>query len=429
MKRILFVLLTLPLLLSACSKDDSGSSTPTISFERQAQLLPNGSTSIRLQVTGVEALSQEYIINLQCSGTAAETEYELSSDHFVIGGSNPVTTIQIISKNFSTESKNVVLTLVPPQGVTLGANPSMTITLGPQEQLIYSFVSATMDLKEYVSPEIRLSKKDGTTYSVSDDLLIPAAVDEEKSTAVLGEHFEFVGEPEFVYGKGKLTAPVQLKFLKKEEGKDKIVLKVDPSAAQYVAGDPGECTITIIGSDYFKLEGTWYVYQQYTDKQYFIDLYKVDWGFGDEEFTEIPAATEADTFTFDTEKNVLTTSLQSNLKNFFGETSNMTPTDIVCEDIRDKDDFSKPVYPLLINLDNCNRDFSATSTSADKNAYIGIRMVKEKDTNEDMLELYLLDYHSTSFLTSFEDYYMYNDKRPVATTSGVYMLFYLKKQK
>ena len=92
-------------------------------------------------------------------------------------------------------------------------------------------------------------------------------------------------------------------------------------------------------------------------------------------------------------------------------------------------DYNQPVYPLLINLDNCNRDFSATSTSADKNAYIGIRLVKEQDTKEDMLELYLLDYHSTSFLTSFEDYYMYNDKRPVATTSGVYMLFYLKKQK
>lgn len=428
MKRILSVLLTLPLLLSACSKDDSGSSTPTISFERQAQSLPNGSTNIRLQVTGLDASSQEYIINLRREGTAAETDYELSSDHFVIGGSNPVTTIQITSKNFGSESKNLVLTLVPPQGISLGANPSMTITLGAQDPIIYSFVSATMELKEYVSPEIRLFNQDGTTYSVNDDLRIPAAVDEEKSTAVQGEHFEFVGEPEFVYGKGQLTAPVQLKFLKKEEGKDKIVLKVDPSAAQYVAGDPGECTITIIGSDYFKLEGTWYVYQQYTDKQYFLNQY-TGMGFGNEEFTEIPEATEADTFTFDTEKNVLTTSLQSNLKNFFGQTSNMTPTDIVCDEIRDVNNYSQRVYPLLINLDNCNRDFSATSTSADKNAYIGVRVVQAQDPSEDTLELYLLDYQSTSFLTFLTEYYMYNESRPVATTSGVYMLFYLKKQK
>ena len=62
-----------------------------------------------------------------------------------------------------------------------------------------------------------------------------------------------------------MTAPAQLKFLKKEEGKDKIVLKVDPSAVQYVAGDPGEYTIPIIGSDLFKIDGTWYVDQEPTD--------------------------------------------------------------------------------------------------------------------------------------------------------------------
>ncbi len=242
---------------------------------------------------------------------------------------------------------------------------------------------------------------------------------------MLGEHFEFVDEPEFVYGKGMLTAPAQLKFLKKEEGKDKIVLKVDPSAVQYVAGDPGEYTITIIGSDYFKIEGTWYVYQQPTDKE----AMKGYWYFSDDAFTGFPAATEADTFTFDTtEKNVLTTSLQSDLKNFFGETSNMVPTDKECS-VRDISDRTIEYQLLLINLDNCNRDFSATSTGADKNAYIGVRVVQAQDPSEDTLKLYLLDYQSTSFLTFLTAYYMYNDKRPVATTSGVYRLFYPKKQK
>ncbi|WP_143256560.1 hypothetical protein [Alistipes sp. An54] len=241
---------------------------------------------------------------------------------------------------------------------------------------------------------------------------------------VLGEHFEFVGEPEFVYGKGKLTVPVQLKFLKKEEGKDKIVLKVDPSAVQYAAGDPGECTITIVGSDYFKIEGTWYVYQQPTGKEA-MKGYRY---FSDDAFTGFPAATEADTFTFDTEKNVLTTSLQSDLKNFFGETCNRVPADKECS-VRDISDRTIEYQLLLIDPDNCNRDFSATSTGADKNAYIGIRLVKEQDTNEDTLELYLLDDQPTSFLAFLTAYYMDNDTRPVATTSSVYRLFYPKKQK
>lgn len=151
-------------------------------------------------------------------------------------------------------------------------------------------------------------------------------------------------------------------------------------------------------------------------------------GYGNEEFTEIPAATEADTFTFDTEKNVLATSLQSDLKNFFGETCNRVPADKECS-VRDISDRTIEYQLLLIDPDNCNRDFSATSTSADKNAYIGIRLGKEQDTNEDILELYLLDYQSTSFLAFLTAYYRYNDTRPVVTTSGVYRLFYPKKQK
>lgn len=183
--------------------------------------------------------------------------------------------------------------------------------------------------------------------------------------------------------------------------------RVDPSAAQYVAGDPGECTITIVGSDYFKIEGTWYVYQQPTDKE----AMKGYWYFSDDAFTGFPAATEADTFTFDTEKNVLTSSLQSDLKNFFGETCNRVPADKECSD-RDISDRTIEYQLLLIDPDNCNRDFSATSTGADKSAYIGIRVVQAQDPSEDTLELYLLDDQSTSFLTFLTAYYRYNDTRP-----------------
>lgn len=120
---------------------------------------------------------------------------------------------------------------------------------------------------------------------------------------------------------------------------------------------------------------------------------------------------------------MLATSLQSDLKNFFGETCNRVPADKECS-VRDISDRTIEYQLLLINLDNCNRDFSATSTGADKNAYIGVRVVQAQDPSEDTLELYLLDDQSTSFLAFLTAYYRYNDKRPVATTSGVYRLFY-----
>lgn len=424
MKRIFSLLLALPLLMSACSNDDSEAKIATISFERQALLLPDGSTDINLQVTGMDAASaQEYIIDLQFSGTAAEDDYELSSDHFVVGGNNPITTIKITTKNFDTKSKNLIK-LVPPKGFVLGANPTTTVTLGAQEQIIYNFLSASMELKQTVSPQIELWTMDMNWYDITEETHIPVVVNTQKSTAVLGEHFEFVGEPEFVFMPGDEDASVTLKFLKKEEGKDKIVLEVDPEATQYVQGDPGQCTITIVGSDYNKIAGTWYVYQQPTDKSYMINTSFVP----ETELNGFPEATSSDTFTFDIEKNVLTTSLQSDLKNFFGSSCNMTPAHEF--EVGPYDMSLTPPYLIqLINLDNCNRDFSASSTSAEKNAYIGIRLVKEQNSGDEMLELYLVDYMSKSFCPSWIEYGFYAEERPVCTMSGAYLLFYLKKSK
>ena len=49
----------------------------------------------------------------------------------------------------------------------------------------------------------------------------------------MGEHFDFVGEPEFLITPDDEYASVEIKHLKKEAGKDKIVLEVDPEAARY----------------------------------------------------------------------------------------------------------------------------------------------------------------------------------------------------
>lgn len=425
MKRIFSLLLALPLLMSACSNDDSESSIATLSFERQAQSLPDGSTEIKLQVSGLDpASTQEYIIDLTFSGSATEDDYELSSDHFVVGGNNPITSIKITTKNFGTESKNLIITLVPPKGFVLGANPATTVTLGAQEQIIYNFLSASMELKQTISPQIELWTMDLNWYDIIEETHIPVVVNTEKSTAVLGEHFEFVGEPEFVFMPGDEDASVTLKFLKKEDGKDKIVLEVDPEATQYVQGDPGQCTITIVGSDYEKIAGTWYVYQQLTDKDYMINTSFVP----EAELGGFPEATSSDTFTFDIEKNVLTTSLQSDLKNFFGETCNMTPAGEFKVGAYDMS-LTPPYQIQLIDLDNCNRDFSASSTSAEKNAYIGIRLVEEQNSGEEMLELYLVDYMSKSFCPSWIEYGFYAEERPVCTMSGAYLLFNLKKSK
>ena len=88
-------------------------------------------------------------------------------------------------------------------------------------------------------------------------------------------------------------------------------------------------------------------------------------------------------------------------------------------------------YPVeMLDLDNCNRDFSVSSISQDKNAYIGIRLVEEQNTGDDLMELYLIDYKSQSFCLSWltGDFY-YKAERPMTTGAGCYLLFYLKRIK
>ena len=426
MKKVLFMLLALPLFMAACSDDELEATIATISFDKRAQTLPDGSTDIKLVVSGLDASSnREYVVDLKCSGTATESEYELSSDHFVIGGANPVTTITVTSLNYSGKSKNLDIVLVAPKNFNLGENPVTTITMASQEQIVYNFLEDNLELKVSATPTIELYTMDGDWYYPTEDLHIPVVVNKEKSTAVLGEHFEFVGEPEFLFTPDDEDASVEIKYLKKEEGKDKIVLEVDPAAARYAQGDPGQCTITIVGPDYARIDGTWYVDQQPTDKNYMIKTSYVP----SSDLEGFPEATQADRFTFDSKTGKLSTSLQSTLKNFFGASCNMKEAGSMEIGTHDSGGFLSNQIEML-DLDNCNRDFSASSTSQDKNAYIGIRLVEEQSTGDDLLELYLIDYKSQSFcLAWLTNGYTYNAERPTITSAGGYLLFYLKRVK
>ena len=100
--------------------------------------------------------NREYVVDLKCSGTATESEYELSSDHFVIGGANPVTTITVTSLNYSGKSKNLDIALVAPQNFNLGENPVTTITMASQEQIVYSFLEDNLELKVSATPYHRI---------------------------------------------------------------------------------------------------------------------------------------------------------------------------------------------------------------------------------------------------------------------------------
>ncbi len=82
----------------------------------------------------------------------------------------------------------------------------------------------------------------------------------------------------------------------------------------------------------------------------------------------------------------------------------------------------------LLLLKNVNRFFSPTEKSEDKEAYLGVRNIVDKSTGEVLLDVYIIDHNSRSFLQSVSDY-AYMPYKPTADNIYSYINFTLKKKK
>ena len=83
----------------------------------------------------------------------------------------------------------------------------------------------------------------------------------------------------------------------------------------------------------------------------------------------------------------------------------------------------------LLKLENVNRYFSATEVSTDKVAYMGVKNVTDSESGETLLDVYIIDYNSKSFMPSFDEYGMYDAEKPTASLGGMQINFTLKKKK
>ena len=82
----------------------------------------------------------------------------------------------------------------------------------------------------------------------------------------------------------------------------------------------------------------------------------------------------------------------------------------------------------LLLLNNVNRFFSPAEKSEDKEAYLGVRNIVDESTGEVLLDVYIIDHNSKSFLQSVSDY-AYMPYKPTADNIYSYINFTLKKKK
>lgn len=410
MKKFLFALLAAPLMFGACSSNDDNESLPTLSFSKPVQALTSGSITLDLEVSGIDLskLSEPVTVPVTFSGTAVKgTEYSVSAEQFVLGGSNQSLSITVTALDNYDEAKEIVATLGTVANFASGKNATSKISLGVKSKIMYSFKTASLTLGETVAVELELFTATGAKYTAEQDITIPIEV-AEGSTAVEGTNFTFEGEKQIVVKQGQSSGSITIKAGTVEEGKNKLVLKTGlENNKGFVRGQYNEITVTILGSFFNNLIGTW---KMSTEGNYdpveFLSLSGVseesDKQLYEDNIAAVPQYNANDRLTFG--DGILTTSLESTLKNFFRETSNFSKGE----------DFT--IYGVgtsftvqLIQLDNVNRSFSATDQSEDTEALIGVRFV---DGDANKMEIYFIDYYSTSFLVG---YMFYDSAKPMAS--------------
>lgn len=412
MRKFLFALLAAPLLFGACS-DDNDESTPTLSFAKPVLALSTGSVTLDLQVSGVDlsSLASPVTVPVAFSGTAVKgSEYSVSAEQFILGGNNQSLSITVTALDNYDEAKEIVATLGSVADFIPGKNATTKISLGVKGKIMYSFSVKSMTMGETGSVQLDLYTATGAKYTAEQDIVIPIEI-AEGSTAVENTNFTFEGAKQLVVAQGKSSGAITLKAGTLETGKDKVVLKTGlENNKGFVRGQYNEITVTIFGSYFSKLEGTWKMSAEGNyDPTEFANLNGSssdnDKPTFDADMAALPAYNAKDRLVF-TEEG-LTTSLESTLKNFFRENSGISKG----EEIIVREGMGTKVPLQLILLDNVNRYFSATEQSEDTEAYIGINF---KDGDSNKMKIYFVDYISKSFLV---DKIYYDETKPTATYS------------
>ena len=417
MKKILFSLLAIVYIAVACNPDDA-KERPAVSFETALPVISDADATLKIAVnnySGTDAVE----IPVVFGGDAVKGEdYIVSAESFVYGGENPVTEIVVTALKFGT-GKKVSLSLDLPGGWTAG-NYAMSEFVLPDKLGYISFERKSQFMTDMLIATVNLYDVNGNPKVLVNGGEVEIAVVTGESTAIEGTDFKFSDKKVAVFEPGAKSATVKLELIGDDvaEGHDKIVLSIVPGE-KYEMGQYVKSEITIAGSEWNKFSGKWVLNEFVTDAAYI----QGEMWLSDEDMAGFPVADAKDAFTIDLANGLFMPEFTSDLKNFFIGESNIVKSEpyVLVAGMGEKRTLQ------MLQLDNTNRNFSAASQSEDKISFVGARIITDEETKEELLDLYLLDYKATDFLKLYIDYVMYNETKPMATTTCVFLNLTFKK--
>lgn len=418
MKRALSAIIISAAMFAACSEDITF--TPGISFLTPVPEILEETAIFR--VIGQPFSSADSVrIPVVFGGTAERgTDYDVSADYFMFSNESPTDSIVISTRRLGTE-KTVSLTLQIPEGFVAGKHTSSEFKLqGKYGKL--SFGSQKGYIADTTKYTVTLSDNTGSARVLSRNSLISFTVDTEKSTAVEGTDFEFIGGSSLeIIGGGSSAdftiAPIAGAL---QKGRDKIVLQVEADD-KFDTGLFPELELGILKPEFNTLNGTWKIDTLVTDSLYFEQI----WGDLCTGYELVPKFSSSDSFGISFKDASFQPAFRSSLKNFFNGNSQLGFGD----EVQVTDPEGNPKTLQMLSLDKTNRFFSETEVSEDSLSFVGVHLMKvtENETDIDMMEFYFIDHTSRSFMPELESGTKYRADKPVATEVGTYLMATFRK--
>ncbi len=334
MRKILFLLMVVGFWVGMAGCSDDEKKGPDVSFRRPYYVLP-ASESLDVEVRLSEPAPTDLTVPFTVGGTGEEgVDYSLSAHEFIVKAGSDSATITVTPVTNMTEGREIQLTLQEVAGYVPGIYRQTMIPIETKSPFTSSFLSTEYNL--YTETEVAVSLYIGSNEytSPSYNISIPFEID-PASTAELGTHYEIEGgEKQFIYQKDDYMARVNLKFLKKEEGKNKIVLRLVETDNFMISLSNNRAYITINGPiDFDDLVGSW-KFEEFSSKDYVTNTATTA---GDAEGVKnLPECLSSDILIFENTggKNVIRTNkLTGDLKNYFCDGAEVTVRDIVNEQI------------------------------------------------------------------------------------------------
>lgn len=402
MKNYLYLWITMCVaLLTACSSDDPHTSNlPQLNIEQPRYMVAKGTVEIKLVADA--PMETDVSIPFTLVGNAAEgTDFTLTAHafEFKAGQKEAVIGLTRIEESIGKNSIELTLNLdrnAAPQGFRIGLFSYTTIELMGENAVVVTFQTGTGVLTLQSDYVITLEKLDGSSYKVAADTQFDVEVD-PSSTAVEGVHYKFTDGAYIRVAKNSNKGSLGLKFLKKEEGHDKLVLRLADKDG-YVFGSNRTLILTIQGPDVYT--GTW-AFKKISN----IDYWANQWF---EDTSGFPKGTADDQIVFEGdsyESYNFTPHITGDLKNYFSDACKVTFKG-EREEIYGEESTSSQVKGNIsvLEFERVNVNFSPTKTNYRK-AVVGFRL--RQIDGEEILECTIYDYEPTDFLTAV--YEMYKD--------------------